>query len=75
MELALEDQDRQSQAYCMLCFANIHRIKKDHVRSLPRYNLAGGLMVEVGDYYGQSLVAIGRAKLFFKGKEYGKVCL
>nr|CAB3265440.1 rapsyn homolog [Phallusia mammillata] len=70
MQLALEEKDRLAQAYCMLNFADVHRVRKDSERSLPRYDAALGLMIETGHRYGQVLVAIGKAKAYIRGKEF-----
>lgn len=75
MQLALETRDRLAQAYCMLNFADIHRVRKDADRSLPRYDAALGLMLETGHRYGQVLVAIGKAKAYIRDKEFQQVGL
>ena len=36
MGIAVETQDRASQAYCILCFADIHRQRTDNERAEPR---------------------------------------
>ena len=73
MRTAIEHQDRHSQAYGMLCFADIHRVRKDADRAIPRYDSAFGLMIETGDQYGHALVTLGKAKAFFRAKEIAKV--
>lgn len=37
MGIAVETHDRASQAYCILCFADIHRQRTDNERAVPRY--------------------------------------
>ena len=73
MRNAIECQDRHSQAYGMLCFADIHRVRRDTDRAIPRYDSASSLMVETGDQFGHALSALGKAKAFFRSKEFSKV--
>ena len=73
MRNAIESQDRHSQAYGMLCFADIHRVRRDTDRAIPRYDSAAGMMVETGDQYGHVLATAGKAKAFFRAREYSKV--
>ena len=73
MRLAIEEQDRLLQAYGMLCFADIHRGRKDTDRAIPRYDAAAGIMTEIGDQYGRSLATLGKAKTYFLAKDIAKV--
>lgn len=73
MKCAIETSDRGSQAYCLLCFADIHRTRKDSIRARPRYESAGALMVEIGDRYGEVKVMVGKAKVDLKSKNYAAV--
>jgi len=73
MRNAIECQDGHSQAYAMLCFADIHRVRRDTDRSIPRYDSASGLMVETGDQFGHAQAALGKAKAFFRAREFTKV--
>nr|NP_001071936.1 zinc finger protein [Ciona intestinalis]BAE93343.1 zinc finger protein [Ciona intestinalis] len=72
MKIAIENDDRSCQAYAMLCFADIHRVRKDEERSLPRYNSASGLMLDTGDQFGYMMSTIGKAKLYLQTKDYQK---
>ncbi|XP_039253909.1 43 kDa receptor-associated protein of the synapse-like [Styela clava] len=71
LKFAIESGDRGSQAYCLLCFADIHRTRKDPERALPRYESAGSMMREIGDRYGEVKVLVGKAKVHIKTKNYG----
>jgi len=73
MQFSLEKQDRRAQAYCMLCFADIHRVRKDPEKALPRYDSALGLMLEIGDRYGQTLIAVGKAKAYIGSRNFEEV--
>ena len=75
MHVAIENQDRGSQSYSMLCFADIHRVRKDTDRAIPRYNSASGMMMETGDQFGNALVALGKAKAYFRANEISRVRL
>ncbi len=73
MQVAMDGEDRRVQAYAMLCFADIHRMSREHSRAMPRYDLAGSLMIEIDDRYGQVLVHVGRAKTLAKMKAFDEV--
>ncbi|XP_072473690.1 43 kDa receptor-associated protein of the synapse isoform X2 [Notamacropus eugenii] len=69
MKIALQHGDRPLQALCLLCFADIHRSRRDLETALPRYDSAMSIMTEIGNRLGQVYVLLGLAKCWVTKKE------
>lgn len=70
MGIAVETHDRASQAYCILCFADIHRQRTDNERAVPRYHAAIKMFRDIGDKLGVIRGEIGLAKCLVQMKQY-----
>uniref|UniRef100_A0A4X2KTX2 43 kDa receptor-associated protein of the synapse n=1 Tax=Vombatus ursinus TaxID=29139 RepID=A0A4X2KTX2_VOMUR len=69
MKIALQHGDRPLQALCLLCFADIHRSRRDLETAFPRYDSAMSIMTEIGNRLGQVHVLLGLAKCWVTKKE------
>ncbi|XP_074086724.1 43 kDa receptor-associated protein of the synapse isoform X1 [Macrotis lagotis] len=69
MKIALQHGDRPLQALCLLCFADIHRNRRDLETAFPRYDSAMSIMTEIGNRLGQVHVLLGVAKCWVTKKE------
>ncbi|XP_060117447.1 43 kDa receptor-associated protein of the synapse isoform X3 [Heteronotia binoei] len=72
MKIALQHGDRPLQAQCLLCFADIHRSRKDVQTAFPRYDSSMSIMTEIGNRLGQIQVLLGVAKCWVIQKEPDK---
>ncbi|XP_042729211.1 43 kDa receptor-associated protein of the synapse isoform X4 [Lagopus leucura] len=72
MKIALQHGDRPLQALCLLCFADIHRSRRDVQTAFPRYDSAMSIMTEIGNRLGQIQVLLGVAKCWMIQKELDK---
>ncbi|XP_068947718.1 43 kDa receptor-associated protein of the synapse isoform X2 [Petaurus breviceps papuanus] len=72
MKIALQHGDRPLQALCLLCFADIHRSRRDLETAFPRYDSAMSIMTEIGNRLGQVHVLLGLAKCWVTKKEAEK---
>ncbi|XP_061825694.1 43 kDa receptor-associated protein of the synapse [Nerophis lumbriciformis] len=72
MKIALQHGDRPLQALCLLNFADIHRCRQDFDKAFPRYESALGIMMEIGNRFGQGHVHLAVAKCWLLLKEYDK---
>ncbi|XP_054055011.1 43 kDa receptor-associated protein of the synapse isoform X3 [Rissa tridactyla] len=73
MKIALQHGDRPLQALCLLCFADIHRSRKDVQTAIPRYDSSMSIMTEIGNRLGLIQVLLGVTKCWMIQKELDKV--
>ncbi|KAM6204784.1 43 kDa receptor-associated protein of the synapse isoform 2-T2 [Sarcoramphus papa] len=73
MKIALQHGDRPLQALCLLCFADIHRSRKDVQTAFPRYDSSMSIMTEIGNRLGLIQVLLGMTKCWMIQKELDKV--
>ncbi|XP_054055012.1 43 kDa receptor-associated protein of the synapse isoform X4 [Rissa tridactyla] len=72
MKIALQHGDRPLQALCLLCFADIHRSRKDVQTAIPRYDSSMSIMTEIGNRLGLIQVLLGVTKCWMIQKELDK---
>ncbi|XP_065491404.1 43 kDa receptor-associated protein of the synapse isoform X3 [Caloenas nicobarica] len=72
MKIALQHGDRPLQALCLLCFADIHRSRKDVQTAFPRYDSSMSIMTEIGNRLGLIQVLLGMTKCWMIRKELDK---
>ncbi|XP_065696324.1 43 kDa receptor-associated protein of the synapse isoform X3 [Patagioenas fasciata] len=72
MKIALQHGDRPLQALCLLCFADIHRSRKDVQTAFPRYDSSMSIMTEIGNRLGLVQVLLGMTKCWMIRKELDK---
>ncbi|NXD87365.1 RAPSN protein, partial [Halcyon senegalensis] len=72
MKIALQHGDRPLQALCLLCFADIHRSRKDVQTAFPRYDSSMSIMTEIGNRLGLVQVLLGVTKCWMIQKELDK---
>ncbi|XP_075358720.1 43 kDa receptor-associated protein of the synapse isoform X5 [Mycteria americana] len=72
MKIALQHGDRPLQALCLLCFADIHRSRKDVQTAFPRYDSSMSIMTEIGNRLGLIQVLLGVTKCWMIQKELDK---
>ncbi|XP_069714210.1 43 kDa receptor-associated protein of the synapse isoform X2 [Phaenicophaeus curvirostris] len=72
MKIALQHGDRPLQALCLLCFADIHRSRKDIQTAFPRYDSSMSIMTEIGNRLGLIQVLLGMTKCWMMQKELDK---
>ncbi|XP_032849300.1 43 kDa receptor-associated protein of the synapse [Tyto alba] len=72
MKIALQHGDRPLQALCLLCFADIHRSRKDVQTAFPRYDSSMSIMTEIGNRLGLTQVLLGVTKCWMIQKELDK---
>ncbi|XP_069640724.1 43 kDa receptor-associated protein of the synapse isoform X2 [Haliaeetus albicilla] len=72
MKIALQHGDRPLQALCLLCFADIHRSRKDLQTAFPRYDSSMSIMTEIGNRLGLIQVLLGVTKCWMIQKELDK---
>ncbi|XP_053923884.1 43 kDa receptor-associated protein of the synapse isoform X4 [Cuculus canorus] len=72
MKIALQHGDRPLQALCLLCFADIHRSRKDIQTAFPRYDSSMSIMTEIGNRLGLVQVLLGMTKCWMMQKELDK---
>ncbi|KAG1653810.1 receptor-associated protein of the synapse [Nymphon striatum] len=74
MKSAINDGDIPAQAYCLFCYGNIYRDRKDVEKALHHYEASMKLMRKLEDVEGQCQVLIGMAKSFVIMKKTRKMC-
>ncbi|XP_005047178.1 PREDICTED: 43 kDa receptor-associated protein of the synapse [Ficedula albicollis] len=72
MKIALQHGDRPLQALCLLCFADIHRSRRDVQTAFPRYDSSMSIMTEIGNRLGLIQVLLGVTKCWMIQKELDK---